>query len=373
MADSKGTVLVVCPSLGIGGREKIALITVQVLENLGYHVIFVVFQRRNVEYSFQGEMINLNIPASSGTARKVLAQIKRSFQLYRLRKKYKACAVYSLGEAANITNVTSGLACSGKTIVSIHGSGEVKNGLLQRFVFSKADCVVCIAQDMKQALLSLYPGIKNATVIENGYELPRITQKEKPQMPFPHLVSMGRLTKVKGFDRLLKSMKTIRDAIPNTTLTLIGEGECESELKDLAIRLGLQEAVNFKGYLADPLPTLQENDIYVLASLEEGFPNALIEALHCGLPVIAADCRTGPREILSAEYKPAPVQGIKFEKYGVLVKDSSEGFEDRFAQAVLQLWNDRAAMKYYHEHGPDRAGVFSKERYQERLKKLLDD
>ena len=367
------TVLIVSPSLGIGGRERIALNTVQAFEELGYHVILVVFQRRDAEYPFEGELVNLNIPAGGNVIGRILGQVRRSFRLCQLRKKYRARLVYSLGEAANIANVLSGLAGAGKTVVSIHGFGEVQKGLLHRLMFSRADRVVCIARDMRHCLLSLYPGLENVAVVENGYRLRRIAPREHRRAPFPRLVSMGRLTGVKGFERLLRSVKKIRDSAPGATLVLIGAGKSEAALRQLASDLGLRDAVDFMGYQADPLPIVRENDIYVLTSLQEGFPNALIEALHCGLPAVAVDCRTGPREILSAEYTPEPVRGIRFAEYGVLVEESAEGFEDRFAEAVLRLWKDSEAMQRYREIGPDRAGEFSLERYRERLKRLLDD
>ena len=372
MADQK-SILVISPSLGIGGRERIAINTVRCLEGLGYRAILVLLQRRDVEYPFSGERIDLDVPARQGFFGKIVAQIQRSRKVFRLRKQYDISFVYSLGEAANLTNVLSGLTRRGKTIIAVHGFGEIRKGFLNRFIFSRADRVICISQDMEHHLLSLYPGCKQVTVIENGYELVDVEKKTRMPSASLRLVTMGRLDKIKGFERLIQSVAILQKTIPDISLTIIGEGEERMGLTKTARQLNLEQAIQFAGYLEHPFSALQEQDIYVLTSYSEGFPNALIEAMHCGLPIVATDCRSGPREILSETYVPEPVQGIRFEKYGVLVDSRPEGFEERFAQAVIRLWQDRERMLYYREIGPQRAKEFSLERYQAKLKQLLEE
>ena len=374
MKDQRRTILVISPSLGIGGRERIAINTVKCFENLGYHVILVIFQNRDVEYPFDGELINLNIPASKRINGKIIAQIKRSFKLLRLRKKFNAQYVYSLGDASNITNVFSGLTHYGKSIVSLHVSSEVNDSIISKFIFYNAYRVICIAQDMQHCLLALYPRLKNTRVIENGYVLPNLSHKSKQSSSCSlRLVTMGRLEHQKGLDRLIGAMAIIIQTIPEAVLTIIGKGELKGKLIEQCEELDLQNTVRFQGYLSDPFPVLQSHSIYVLTSHTEGFPNALIEALNCGLPIVATDCSTGPREILSEHYTPEPVRGIQHEKYGVLVENSLDAFEDRFAEAIIQLWNNKEEMAHYREMAPERAKEFSMERYQEKLRKLIDE
>lgn len=374
MNDQKRTVFVVSPSLGIGGRERIAINTVKCFENLGYHAILVIFQNREVEYPFEGEMINLHVPASKGICGKIIAQIKRSFSLLRLRNKYHVQYVYSLGDASNVTNVFSGLTHSGKSIVSLHVSGEVNRSFISKFIYWKAYRVICIAQDMRHSLLTLYPKLKNVRVIENGYALPNLPYKRNQSSPCSlRLVTMGRLEHQKGLNRLIGAMEIIRKTIPDAVLTVIGKGGLKRELTEQCEQLGLQNAVHFQGYLSNPFPALQSHDIYVMTSHAEGFPNALIEALNCGLPIVATDCPTGPREILSAHYTPENVHGIQHEKYGVLVENSPDAFEERFAQAVIQLWNNKEEMETYRLTAPERAKEFSLEKYQEKLGNLINE
>ena len=100
---------------------------------------------------------------------------------------------------------------------------------------------------------------------------------------------MGRLSEVKGFDRLITSFSIIRHAVPDAVLTIIGKGVREEKLKALAAGLGLGDAVCFAGFVPDPVPVLRQQNLFALTSYEEGFPNALIEAMSCGCHVLVSD------------------------------------------------------------------------------------
>ena len=152
------TILVVSPSLAIGGREKIALNTIRCFDELGYRAVLVVFRRCETEYPFDGERIDLEEPPRPGTAGRIRAQLVWARKLRRLRQQYRAECVYSLVEAANIANVLSGRSGGAKTVISLHDNAELRSGFVPGWVYRHADRVVCIAQDMQYRLKQLYPG-----------------------------------------------------------------------------------------------------------------------------------------------------------------------------------------------------------------------
>jgi glycosyltransferase involved in cell wall biosynthesis len=112
------------------------------------------------------------------------------------------------------------------------------------------------------------------------------------------LVAMGRLTYVKGFDLLLSAFASVAEKYPDWNLVIIGEGELRSELEAQREQLGLSQRVLLCGQLVNPFPFLRRAQLFVLPSRSEGFPNVLIEAMACGVPVIAANCPSGPSEIV---------------------------------------------------------------------------
>jgi GalNAc-alpha-(1->4)-GalNAc-alpha-(1->3)-diNAcBac-PP-undecaprenol alpha-1,4-N-acetyl-D-galactosaminyltransferase len=112
------------------------------------------------------------------------------------------------------------------------------------------------------------------------------------------LISMGRLKAQKGMDILLNAFARIAPQYPNWQLLVLGEGPLRSELEALRDRLGLEHQAIFTGAVSNPFPLLEKAELFAIASRFEGFPMAHGEAMACGLPVIATDCPSGPREIV---------------------------------------------------------------------------
>jgi glycosyltransferase involved in cell wall biosynthesis len=111
-------------------------------------------------------------------------------------------------------------------------------------------------------------------------------------------VAVGRLEYQKGFDLLLRAFARVSARHPQWRLVILGEGSRRSELERLRDRLGLRGRVEMPGRVKEPQEVLTQSSLFVLPSRYEGSPMALSEAMACGLAVIAADCRSGPREVI---------------------------------------------------------------------------
>jgi len=108
------------------------------------------------------------------------------------------------------------------------------------------------------------------------------------------IVSTGRLSHAKGHDVLLEAFASIAERFPEWELVILGDGELRDELIQRAWRLNLHSRVVFAGAVDDPASFLARAELFALASRYEGFPNAHIEALSLGVPVVATDCPTRP-------------------------------------------------------------------------------
>jgi GalNAc-alpha-(1->4)-GalNAc-alpha-(1->3)-diNAcBac-PP-undecaprenol alpha-1,4-N-acetyl-D-galactosaminyltransferase len=133
---------------------------------------------------------------------------------------------------------------------------------------------------------------KNIAVIHNPLNQVDYVASEKKN----YIVSLGRLSKEKGHNFLIQAFAKINKT--GWTLHLIGDGPMRPELEDLTKSLGIENKVIFHGHMKDFSLLFSESKIFVLPSLSEGFPNALIEAMSVPLACISSDCIAGPRDII---------------------------------------------------------------------------
>jgi glycosyltransferase involved in cell wall biosynthesis len=177
--------------------------------------------------------------------------------------------------------------------------------LVKRF-YPWADGIVAVSDGVAEDI-SQFAGIRRERIqtifnpIIRG-ELKELAKAEvkDPWLSASHeplILAVGRLSEAKDFPTLLRAVAEARKVRP-VRLLILGEGRDRPMLEALISELNLKEAVHMPGFVANPYAYMKYASLFVLSSIREGLPTVLIEALYCGVPVVATDCPTGPREIL---------------------------------------------------------------------------
>ena len=244
-----------------------------------------------------------------------------------------------------------------------------------RAALQRADHVFTVSGSLAQVALALGTPPHRVQVVGNGVDLskfspqPQATARQQLGIPMgvPVLVTVGGLVERKGFHRVMACMPELRKRFPDLMYLVVGgpspEGDWTERLRQMAVDLGLKEAVRFLGPLpsSDLSKVLSAADVFVLSTRNEGWANVLLEAMACGLPVVTTDvggnaevvCRQELGTVVPFDDAPRLLQGIS----QALSKDWDR--QAIRAYAAANTWDQRvqALLEAFHRLGPQAASV----------------
>lgn len=220
-----------------------------------------------------------------------------------------------------------------------HGSLHNESQLLSDNLFIR------IGQRLKYTLRSLCAKKFDAFIVlskeslnewkvKKGFVIPNpnwITTSDSPQLNSKKIIVVARHSFEKGLDRLFEIWKKVSVNHPDWTLEIYGNKTPKIDLLTLATELNISSSITFHKPEKDIVTKYLESSIYVMTSRSEGFPMVLIEAMSCGLPVVAFDCPIGPRAI------------INNNKNGFLIEDGN--YSDFISKLYLLIRNSEVRAK----------------------------
>ena len=175
-----------------------------------------------------------------------------------------------------------------------------------KWFYPGADAIVCVSPGVLEDFVNI-TGLARSRfrVVSNPVVTPELSELASKQLQdewFPDpsassILAVGRMTDQKDFSTLLQAFAQLYQQ-KKCRLLILGEGPKRRELESEIRRLGIEEAVRMPGFVPNPYSYMANADLFVLSSVFEGSPNVLKEALALGTPVVATDCKSGPREIL---------------------------------------------------------------------------
>jgi len=240
--------------------------------------------------------------------------------------------------------------------------------MLIRLTYHRAEQILAVSEDIRQDLITQFKiPPEKIRVLYNAYDLQHLAiqaaQDLEPEYQAiferPTLITMGRMNTQKGQWHLIRAFPMIKAHVPDAQLVILGEGQLLGELITLARMTGYADSIHFPGFQKNPHHLIARATLFVLPSHHEGFPNALAEAMACGVPVIASDCHSGPREILApAEKEQTEIPyGVQSGRFGLLypvdysnhltLQAPLTASETQLADLSIQLLNDPNSRKTY--------------------------
>lgn len=305
-------------SLGIGGAERVVSRLSFILTSHGIDVTVIVAYDCDKPYEHAGQIISMHIPPAPGL-KKISMMFKRVKTFKRIRKQEKFDYIISFLDSPNISNTLTRF-CPGATVVSIRNYdafdgtslvAKLKKAIF-KYTYCNADCVVACSKEIKKTVVTKL-GVNpdkvrvmynpfNSEELNNAALQPcsdeYITFKKKHDLI---LAVAGRMRHQKGYWHLPKIVFGLKERGVDVGVFLMGDGNQKDAIESLATSLGVHENIMFCGFQKNPMAIEALADAYIMTSLFEGFPNALVEALIIGLPIITADCKSGPSEIVTCD------------------------------------------------------------------------
>ncbi|KAF2335141.1 glycosyltransferase [Flavobacterium daemonense] len=301
-----------------GGSDKVMANLSIFFEQQGSEVDIIIVLDE-VGFPYSGKLVNLGLLKNKTNG--VFNKIKRlkALNTYLRQNKFDFIIDFRFRTKIIQELILSRFIYNTKTIFTVHSflidHYMPNNSWLTRLIYNHCLANVAITDEMK-TLIEEKHQLQNVVKIHNPVYLEEIVKKqnEKIDLEFDFIIAVGQYeNEIKQFDQLISSYAKSDLSQKNIHLVIVGNGD-ESKLKKAILENNISEFVHLLGYQNNPFKYLRKAKFLVLSSKNEGFPNVILEALACEIPVVSFDCDFGPRDMIADFENGILVENQNWEK-----------------------------------------------------------
>jgi len=298
-------IVLLTSSLNSGGAERVASTLCNAWAARGDHVTLIpTFSgggspfykiNQNVELVYLADVVG-------GKNKNILSFIQRLYVLRRLIQSKNPDVVISFLPNVNVAAILAMAFLKTPLLIGERTDPTSRSyplfwKLACRFTYRFADILTVQTESVANKIGPLYPGLKKIRSISNPLPDDIVLRQHKPANDRKVLLSLGRLATEKQVDHIITAFSRLASDFSDWVLYIYGEGLEMSSIEKQVQSLQLQGRVLIKGPTSNPWDVMSNSSIFIMTSKFEGFPNALLESMGVGLPCIAYDCPSGPRDI----------------------------------------------------------------------------
>jgi glycosyltransferase involved in cell wall biosynthesis len=314
MARAHRRVCFVLPSLAGGGAERAAVHVLNALDGDSWDRWLYLFRREGPYLHDVSDAVHLESGASGSKLARV-NRLRRFIRSTRPDLVVSFLSYFSVLAAARLACVGTRVVFNQQTPMSAFLDDRDYHwrrpwdrrlfGMVTRFGYRLADAIVTTSRGVADDIIQRF-GVRGShvRVVHNPVDVQTVRAKAAEPIDDVHaarwrrpvIVAAGRLADAKNYPLLIDAMQVLRKKRP-ACLFVLGTGDREAELRALVASRGLDDAVTFCGFQANPWRYIARAEVFALSSRYEGFGNVLLEAMACGVPVVATTS-PGTRDIV---------------------------------------------------------------------------